>query len=709
MPTERISYTDVLKDGTDKLNSAIDQANKAEVDSLTAINTANNATETASEANNKADFTQTQLDQVTGASTIDPAVEQMKVDDTGFAHPSPDARLRSDHQKLTSELAEIATTPKAFDAVGDGVTDDTQAFYNMVQYCNGFERVHINLGRNTYKVNKPVNDAKFPTTAGFILTSKSVKVSGDNAKVLLPDGSNFEVFWILGDAGSYTSETDYMATTHYHALNDYAEFNGVNFDFGTNSGGTGVEKAVKFRYVKNAKFNGIVYGSNGNGVNFEQCNNIEFDGMVERHSQYGVFAYMCRAGKISGLIDGDGIGNRAYIIKHGYNGEIFSDIKITNITIKGVKDYGINSGDTLESGSAVNVTNHEKVRGVEVSHAKIYIPSGGFATTALRLGQYTNGWKIHDIDFIATDDLPIAGNVMDVFGTLADSAQGASGDRIGNHDIRNIRFWNINATGGAIMMVRSLATIRGIKFINCKGSCLYYPITAYSDGSKTAPMMDIDDLEFINCTVVDDVRDSLIFSDGLDVSIGSVKFINTIMAAPNSYLIFPKGNTKVEVNRLVVDGLSGNVTYAVFLNGLPNQILNINEIRAKNMTVTASSLQLIRSDSKEVNLSNVSADFTGNTSTNRNILYGTANTTKVKDQGGHNVVNETAFFFLTADIAALGINSTKRTFYRNSVPIAGTYQNGDRIINSEPYQGQPKGWVCVTSGSPGVWVSEGTL
>ncbi|MBO1515610.1 hypothetical protein, partial [Metabacillus bambusae] len=134
MPTEHIKYTDVLKQGTDKLNSAIDQANKAETDSLAAVSTAQSAETKANEANAKSDFTQTQLDEVAAASTIDPAVSQMKVDTEGVTHASPDARLRSDHEKVNALLAKKAlktdvdtlTTNKA-----DKTYVDTQ-FANIV-------------------------------------------------------------------------------------------------------------------------------------------------------------------------------------------------------------------------------------------------------------------------------------------------------------------------------------------------------------------------------------------------------------------------------------------------------------------------------------------------------------------------------------------------------------------------------------------------
>jgi hypothetical protein len=87
-------------------NKAIDKSNEAMNKATDAETTAAEAVGIANEANTKADFTQTQLDQVTGEGTIDPAVEQMTVDTEGVIHPSPDARLRSDYTKVSEQLAQ---------------------------------------------------------------------------------------------------------------------------------------------------------------------------------------------------------------------------------------------------------------------------------------------------------------------------------------------------------------------------------------------------------------------------------------------------------------------------------------------------------------------------------------------------------------------------------------------------------------------------
>lgn len=47
--------------------------------------------------------------------------------------------------------------------------------------------------------------------------------------------------------------------------------------------------------------------------------------------------------------------------------------------------------------------------------------------------------------------------------------------------------------------------------------------------------------------------------------------------------------------------------------------------------------------------------------------------------------------------------------YASGLPTTGTWQRGDRLINSAPSVGNPKGWLCSASGTPGTWVSEGAL
>lgn len=56
-----------------------------------------------------------------------------------------------------------------------------------------------------------------------------------------------------------------------------------------------------------------------------------------------------------------------------------------------------------------------------------------------------------------------------------------------------------------------------------------------------------------------------------------------------------------------------------------------------------------------------------------------------------------------------GLGNRYRQYYKSAVPSTGTWSVGDRVFNSVPSVGQPKGWVCTVAGTPGTWVSEGNL
>jgi hypothetical protein len=50
-----------------------------------------------------------------------------------------------------------------------------------------------------------------------------------------------------------------------------------------------------------------------------------------------------------------------------------------------------------------------------------------------------------------------------------------------------------------------------------------------------------------------------------------------------------------------------------------------------------------------------------------------------------------------------------RIYMGTATPIAGAFVVGDRVLNSAPAVGSPKGWACTVAGTPGTWVSEGNL
>ena len=62
----------------------------------------------------------------------------------------------------------------------------------------------------------------------------------------------------------------------------------------------------------------------------------------------------------------------------------------------------------------------------------------------------------------------------------------------------------------------------------------------------------------------------------------------------------------------------------------------------------------------------------------------------------------------SAKFGSFELNNKTMT-YATAAPSTGTWKVGDRIFNSAPSVGQPKGWICTVAGTPGTWVSEGNL
>jgi len=62
------------------------------------------------------------------------------------------------------------------------------------------------------------------------------------------------------------------------------------------------------------------------------------------------------------------------------------------------------------------------------------------------------------------------------------------------------------------------------------------------------------------------------------------------------------------------------------------------------------------------------------------------------------------------DMEQVGGNQDHFIGVDSTIPsTGGNFAVGDRVINSVPAVGQPKGWVCTVSGTPGTWESEGDL
>lgn len=73
--------------------------------------------------------------------------------------------------------------------------------------------------------------------------------------------------------------------------------------------------------------------------------------------------------------------------------------------------------------------------------------------------------------------------------------------------------------------------------------------------------------------------------------------------------------------------------------------------------------------------------------------------------------NSTYFMNIGATVTRssfLNVGS-KRIFSSNAPPVSGSYLQGDIVLNSAPQAGSLVGWICVTAGTSGTWLSFGGI
>lgn len=62
-----------------------------------------------------------------------------------------------------------------------------------------------------------------------------------------------------------------------------------------------------------------------------------------------------------------------------------------------------------------------------------------------------------------------------------------------------------------------------------------------------------------------------------------------------------------------------------------------------------------------------------------------------------------------ASIKLNNIINTSGGYYGIAAPVTGTFRAGDIVRNSGPASGEPVGWICTVSGTPGTWAGYGTI
>lgn len=64
---------------------------------------------------------------------------------------------------------------------------------------------------------------------------------------------------------------------------------------------------------------------------------------------------------------------------------------------------------------------------------------------------------------------------------------------------------------------------------------------------------------------------------------------------------------------------------------------------------------------------------------------------------------------IALETSVAAVPAGRQVVWNSFAPVAGIYTQGDVCWNSAAAVGQPQGWLCTVSGTPGTWVSMGVL
>lgn len=166
MPVEKISHEESLFEGTEKLNASIEQSNVAVNKSFNAENIANQANTTSNQAVLKAESVQEQFNQVVieGDSSVEAA--QARLNSRGDIFDVLKERI----DDLDLDFYAGAVKPRWFGAVGDGITDDTEALQATINH------IKVMMGDKGGTIEIPQD--KVLKFSQVVIDSKYIKFTG---------------------------------------------------------------------------------------------------------------------------------------------------------------------------------------------------------------------------------------------------------------------------------------------------------------------------------------------------------------------------------------------------------------------------------------------------------------------------------------------------------------------------------------------------
>lgn len=175
------------------------------------------------------------------------------------------------------------------------------------------------------------------------------------------------------------------------------------------------------------------------------------------------------------------------------------------------------------------------------------------------------------------------------------------------------------------------------------------------------------------------------------VSLGTIRNLKTTGNLNlDEYIFYEAASQRLGLG---TDNPNGSLSIA----SLDNEFfINVDSAHTKIGNWTASGLDIVTDDTAKISISK-----TGN------ITIGVSSETKTQIIGklGINVKNPDCDISTTGPVRFQG----KKQEVASEIPRSGAYEQGDVVWNDKPKPDGYVGWICVRSGTPGIWKAFGMI
>lgn len=539
-----------------------------------------------------------------------------------------------------------------FGAVGDGVADDTAAIQAAVDSANanGGGAVYFPEPSISYRITAPISLYDY------------ISLSGENKNTrILRDFVNGFAF--VGINKGYISIRNLYITSTTPSVT-------------SPSGGIGLQGAV-YSSIENVAVVGMrQYGVWLYDTSTTTVKNCGFSGWIGSYQQDSCDIAVLNNSNWN-IIEGNwcyGGGDHGILVQDPYAGAEPTGNQIIGNTIGAHTAYGIAVYATTDFNSKTKILNNE-VRDISgsslsgASGAGIYIQSMGGTICS---NNTVSNCCIDTTNFFTLS--PGSIGVTAPLGTLWNPII------ISNNSLNSVRGPCISAitNGGPVTIDNNVCTLDA-------ADAASNPASIYVSNSS-------------RCTISNNVTNHTSASPAIHVVARDGTTITNTAVISNSVRTSVLGIIVERIDTATFDGLRliGNYVEGASTNAVRVVRATTSVISGNIVSGATSVFELNNSPRSRIE----GNSFFSADTTNPTIFFVGTNSSSVFSET--NIYNGR----LTNDSGSGVIISQ----YANTAPPSGNSWNvGDRVIQSVPVVGQPKGWRCTVAGNPGTWVSEGNL